>query len=149
VPVSVHARQSTREDGAGPGRGGATRRAFPPLGRGQGLLLAASIGIMVGSFLPWVDTIAGRFWGMQGAGVWTFYAGAIGLAGGLVARRWMARASGVIVTAAAIGLPAWQVLHLANTCDWQVCMPATGLAMVGALGLVTARATYLLGRPTT
>lgn len=142
MPVAAEARDRA-------GTGSAGRRRWPPLGRGQGLLLLASLGVMVGSFLPWVDTVGGRFWGMQGAGVWTFYAGALGLAGGLVPRRVLARINGVIAAVVAIGLPAWQVVHLANVCDWRACMPATGLVVVAACGVVVARATYLLGRSST
>lgn len=142
MPVSTEAR-----DHAG-AAGGRVRR-WPPLGHGQGLLLLAAFGIMIGSFLPWVDTVGGRFWGMQGGGVWTFYAGSLALAGGLIPRRRLARINGVVAAAVAIGLPAWQLLHLSNVCDWRVCMPATGLVVVAACGAIAGRATYLLGRTST
>ncbi|MFA9447163.1 hypothetical protein [Egicoccus sp. AB-alg6-2] len=139
MPVSADARESTT----------ASRRRWPPLGRGQPLLLVASIGVLVGSFLPWVDTIAGRFTGMEGGGVWTFYAGFLGLAGGLVPRRGLARLNGAIAAVTAIGLPLWQLQRLNAMCDWQVCMPSTGLVLVAGCGLLAARATHLLGRTPT
>ncbi|MFA9430982.1 hypothetical protein [Egicoccus sp. AB-alg2] len=139
MPASTQAHEEV-------GTGAPAGRRWPPAGRGQGLLLLAALGVVLGSFLPWVDTVAGRFTGMHGAGVWTFYAGVLGLAGGLVPRRGLARIHGAVLALVAVGLPLWQTLHLANVCDWRTCLPSVGLVLVAGCGVLAGRASWLLGR---
>lgn len=96
--------------------------------------------IMLGSVLPWVDTIAGSLSGHQGAGLWTLSGGAIVLAGGLLhsvlGRRWVTVAHAAIGGAAALVLAGWQGLRLLRLCGGGACAPGVGLVLVlvGGIG---------------
>ena len=124
----------------------ATRRRWPYAGRGQKLLLLASLVIMVASFLPWVDTAVGTFTGMAGPGVWTLYAGFVGLGGALVRRRRLALIQAVVTSGVAVALPVWQLARLARICTWNSCVPSTGLLLVLASGIVAGMAAWQLHR---
>lgn len=116
---------------------------------GQGRLLGAAAMLLVGALLPWLYTPTGPVTGMRGAGLWTFYASMLALAGGLVPRRTLAAVQGVVVGVVAIALPVWQVvrpLQLVGTQGWA---PGPGLVMTlaaGVLCLVAARQLFLGGR---
>ena len=127
-----------------PAHATAVRRRWPYAGRGQKLLLGASLVIMVASFLPWVDTAVGTFTGMAGPGVWTLYAGFLGLGGALVRRRRLAVIQAVLTGATAIALPAWQLARLARICTWNSCVPSTGLLLVLVSGVVALMAAWQL-----
>lgn len=124
------------------GRPATGRRRWPYAGPGQVRLLLASLGVGLGSFLPWVDTAVGSFTGMAGPGVWTLYAAVLGLAGALVRRPHLAAVHAGLTGAVAVALPAWQGLRLAQLCGGGACLPAPGLLLVLAAGvaaLVQAR----------
>lgn len=116
-------------------------RTWPPAHRAQLPLLLASFGVIIGSFLPWVVTGFGTYHGVAGAGLWTFYAGIFGVAGGLIPSRRIARVHGVAVTAAAIALPVWQVARLLGAVRTEGWQPGFGLFVVVLGGLVTGVAT--------
>jgi hypothetical protein len=118
------------------------RRRHP----GQNALLLASLTLAVASFLPWVDTAFGSFSGMAGAGVYTFYAAVWGIAGSLVPWRRVALAHAVIVTAAALLLPAWQVASLVGRGLGGGWFVGTGLMLAVASGSLAARAVWQLAR---
>lgn len=90
--------------------------------------------IMVGSVLPWVDTIAGSLSGYQGAGLWTLSGGAIVLAGGLLhsvlGRRWVTVAHAAVGGGAALALGGWQSIRLLRLCAGGACVPGVGLVLV-------------------
>lgn len=116
-----------------------TRRARVP-GRGQ--LLAATIMVLVGSFMPWVYTALGGISGARGAGLWTFYAGVIGLAGRLIPHRMTAVVHAAILSAASVGIIAWQIVHLLTQVGTGGWAPGPGLVLVlggGVLAGVAAR----------
>lgn len=117
---------------------------WPKAGRGQGWLLAGALLVIVGSVLPWVD-LGGvaRIDGLATAGLWTFYIGFLGMAGGLVPWRGLAIAQGAMLVVAALALPAWQVLRLVAL-DLPGWNPGLGLLLVVAGGSTAARGVLTL-----
>lgn len=113
----------------------AARPRWPYLGPGQSRLLFAAIAILIGSFLPWVQTAVGTFTGMAGPGVWTFYAGVLALAGAMIRRRRVALAHAWLAGAACVALPLWQAGRLFQVCDGGACAPASGLVLVLGAGI--------------
>lgn len=111
---------------------------------GQGRLLAACAMLVVGAFLPWLQTAAGPISGARGPGLWTFYASMLALAGGIVRHRMLAAAQGAVVGVVAVALPVWQLVHaldLLGTSGW---MPAPGAVLtIGGGGLALAAAWQL------
>jgi len=112
---------------------------------GRGRLVAASALVIVGSFLPWIQTAAGNISGARGAGVWTFYAAMLGLAGAIIPLRRVGAVQAAIMAAAAIALPVWQVVHLLSLVGMAGWLPGPGLVLVlggGVLAAVAARQLY-------
>lgn len=108
----------------------------------QKLMLVAAAGVIFGSFLPWVQTSVETFTGFSGAGVYTFYAGVLGIAAGMVPARIPAMIQGSVMAAAAIGLPLWQILHLYTKVGFEGWMPGMGLLMVMGAGLFAIRSVW-------
>lgn len=112
--------------------------------RPTGWLFVFSGLIMLGSLLPWVDTIAGSFPGYQGAGIWTLSAGGVVFAGALLHslwhRRWVTVTHAVIGGVAALGLAGWQTVRLLRLCGDGACAPGVGLVLVlvGSVGVLLA-----------
>src|SRR5690625_5024088 len=108
---------------------------------GRARLLGAVAMVVVGSFLPWLDTVAGTVSGAVGAGLWTFYAAMLGLAGALVPVQLLRVIQAVVFGVVAIALPVWQLVHvldLVGTTGW---MPGPGIVLVlggGVLALDAA-----------
>ena len=108
---------------------------------GRRSLLGASLLVLFGSFMPWVDTPLGTVLGGQGAGLWTFYACMLGFAGVMVPWRTLAVAQAALLGVVALALPLWQggdLLSLVGTAGW---MPGPGLVLVlggGVLACVSA-----------
>jgi hypothetical protein len=102
--------------------------------------------LAVASFLPWVDTAFGSFSGMAGAGLYTFYAAVLGIAGGLMPWRRLALGHAVLVTATAVLLPAWQISSLVGRGLGGGWVPGTGILLALASGSLAARATWHLAR---
>ncbi|HVM13899.1 MAG TPA: hypothetical protein VM287_06185 [Egibacteraceae bacterium] len=129
-------------------RGAATRPRWPYAGGGQRTLLAGSLMIVLGSFLPWVSTPVGNLSGMAGPGLWTFYLGVVGVGGAVLRRRRVALAHAVAVGACGVALPLWQLAHLAQisaaTQAWGAAVPSTGLLLVLAGGVLALRAAWRL-----
>lgn len=92
--------------------------------------------VTIGSFMPWLDTAVGTVSGARGAGLWTFYAAMLGLAGALVPLRSMAIVQGAVLAVVAVAIPVWQLVHvvsLVGTAGW---MPGPGLVLVLGGGVV-------------
>lgn len=111
------------------------RPRWPYAGPGQKHLLLASLAIGIGSFLPWVDTVAGSFTGLAGPGVWTLYAAVLGLAGAMLRRPRVAAAHAAVTGVVAIAMPAWQGLRLLELCPGGACAPGLGLLVVAVAGV--------------
>lgn len=107
---------------------------------GQGRLLLAAALLVVGGWLPWLYTGAGPVSGIRGPGLWTFYAGLLALAGGLLPARWSVAAmvQGVVCAVVAIGLTLWQVAHVLGLVGTQGWAPGPGLVMTFAGGVLCA-----------
>ncbi|MEZ5216344.1 MAG: hypothetical protein R2705_20675 [Ilumatobacteraceae bacterium] len=120
----------------------AVRRPAPA---GRSVLLLAAGGMIIGSFLPWVQTGFGMYRGVAGAGLWTFYVGVLALAGALVPVRWVALGHALVAGAVAVSLPAWQFLRLFRRVGFTGWSPGTGLWVVfvaGIAALVSAWQTW-------
>lgn len=127
--------------------GAADRQTRARLHPAQKLLLVAAAGVIVGSFLPWVSLNMGAtFGGFAGAGLYTFYVGAIGVGGGLVPVRNLAIVQGLIVGLVAVGLPVWQIVRLLRLVGLSGWFPGTGLIVVLASGCLALLATYRIWR---
>lgn len=112
---------------------------------GRGRLVAASLLVLFGSFMPWVSTAAGNISGARGAGVWTFYAALLGIAGAIIPLRRVGAVQAAIMAVAAIALPIWQVIHLLSLVGTAGWLPGPGLVLVlggGVLAAVAARQLY-------
>lgn len=111
------------------------RRRWPYGGPAQARMLLAGVGIIVGSVMPWVDTAVGTFTGLAGAGVWTLYAGVIGVGAAALRRSRLAAVNAAAAGIGAVGLAAWQGWRLLELCGGGACAPATGLVLVLAAGV--------------
>lgn len=126
-----------------PTRTGAVRRAAHPAKR---MLLGAAVMVMFGSFLPWIDTAVGSVLGMRGPGLWTFYAAMLGFAGVMVPLRKLAMAQAGLLSAVAVGLVGWQVVHLLSLVGTSGWRPGPGLVLVLGGGVLAGVAAYRLRR---
>ncbi len=123
-------------------------RRWPRAGRGQKHLLGASLMVVLGSFLPWLLTGVGSFSGARGAGLWTFYAACLGVAGALVPSRRAAAVQAALLAVVAIALPAWQVIHVVGLVGFAGWAPGPGLVLVAGGGVLAGVAAVRLRRGT-
>ncbi len=100
------------------------------------MLLGASFLVLVGSFMPWIDTPLGTVLGAQGAGLWTFYTCMLGFAGVMVPARRLAAAQAALLGAVAVVLPLWQVVHLLGLVGTAGWIPGPGLVLVVGGGVL-------------
>lgn len=121
-----------------------TRRRADPAKR---RLAGAVAMVLFGSFLPWIDTAVGSISGARGAGLWTFYAGMLGLAGVLLPMRRVAAVQAAIFAAVAVLVPVWQVVHLLDLVGTDGWLPGPGLVLVFGGGVLAAVAAAQLFRP--
>lgn len=103
------------------------------------MLLLISLGVMVGSFMPWIETGFGSLGAFAGPGQYTFYAAFLGMGAGLVPIRILAIGQGAIMAGAAIILPIWQAWHLWSQVGFQGWVPGIGMMLVLGCGLMSAR----------
>lgn len=104
------------------------RRA--PAAPGRRLLAGAAAMVILGSFMPWIDTAVGSVMGMRGAGLWTFYAACLGVAGALMPWLRVAAGHAAALAVVAFGLAAWQVVHLIGIVGLEGWRPGVGLVFV-------------------
>lgn len=102
--------------------------------------------VVFGSFLPWVDTAIGSVSGVRGAGLWTFYAAMLGLAGALIPARTVAAVQGAILAVVAVALPIWQVVHLLRLVGVGAWSPGPGLVLVFGGGVAAGVAAWRIHR---
>lgn len=98
---------------------------------------------LTAALLPWVTTSFTTFWGLDGPGRWTLYAGFLGLAGAILRRPRLVTIHAAVLAAVAIGLPSWQMARLAALCPLGGCLPSIGLLLTGLAGAMALRATWL------
>lgn len=125
------------------GAGGSRRWSHPR----QRLLLLVSAGVILGAFMPWIETGLGTYRGFAGPGPYLFYAGVLGLGAGLVPVRALAVVQGAVVAVAAVGLPVWQVVRLATRVGFEGWAPGLGLLLVLGCGVMATKVTIDLARP--
>lgn len=116
--------------------------ASTPRGRarvpGRGRVAGAVALVAVGSFMPWIDTALGNVSGARGAGLWTFYAAMLGLAGVLAPKLILLVVQAAVLAAAAVVLPLWQVVHLVSLVGMEGWRPGPGLVLVLGGGVLAA-----------
>lgn len=122
------------------------RARWPYQGRPQLHLLLAAVPVLIGSFLPWLETSLMTFPGTAGPGLWTLCAGVIALAGGMLKHRSLVLVHATIVAVAAIGLPVWQVARVLQLVGWGGWFPGTGMFLVVVGGVASATAAVRLAR---
>lgn len=115
--------------------------------RGHGRLLAASVMMLLGAFLPWLYTPLGTFTGMNGPGLWTATVAMLALAGALVPIRLLAVVQAVIAGAVAIVIPLWQFWHVFSQVGMAGWMPGPGLLLTFVGGILCAVAAWQLLHP--
>src|SRR5690606_8769085 len=96
---------------------------------GQKRLLAASVLILVGAFLPWLYTPVGVFTGMRGPGLWTATVGLLALAGAIVPVRVLAVVQAAAAAAVAVAIPVWQFFHMFSLVGMNGWTPGPGLVL--------------------
>lgn len=119
------------------------RRGMMP---GQKRMLAGSVMMLVGAFVPWLYTPLGNVSGMAGPGLWTATVGMIALAGALVPLRMLAVVQGFIAAAVAMFIPLWQFWHVFSQVGMAGWMPGPGLLLTFVGGLLCAIAARQLMR---
>lgn len=124
-------------------RPGARGRRRSP---GSRRLLGAALLVLFGAFLPWVATAAGNISGVRGAGLWTMYAAVLGIAGAIIRSHALAAVHAALLAVVAIGLPLWQVLHLAGLVGFAGWAPGPGLVMTLGGGVLAGSAAVSLFR---
>lgn len=111
-----------------------------PAGRRR--LLLAVLLVTLGSFMPWLSTALGSLSGARGAGLWTFYAAMLGLAGALVPRPRISGVHAAVFAAAAILLPVWQIVHVLRLVGFGGWSPGPGIVLVLGGGVLAAVAAW-------
>lgn len=125
----------------------ATRdRTVPTRLPGRRRLLLAVLLVTIGSFMPWLNTALGSLSGARGAGLWTFYAAMLGLAGALIPRPRISGVHAAVFAVVAVALPVWQLVHVLRLVGFGGWTPGPGMVLVvggGVLAAVAAKQ-YLL-----
>jgi hypothetical protein len=85
--------------------------------------------VLVGAFLPWIYTGVGNIAGVRGAGLWTMYAAALGIAGAILRSYRVAAVHAGLLALVAVALPLWQVVHLLSLVGVSGWMPGAGLVL--------------------
>jgi len=111
---------------------------------GQKRMLAGSVMVLIGAFVPWLYTEVGNFTGMAGPGLWTATVGMIALAGALVPARLLAVVQGLIAAAVAMFIPLWQFWHVFSKVGMAGWMPGPGLLLTFVGGLLCGIAAWQL-----
>lgn len=117
-----------------------------PMHPGRKRLAMATAMVMIGSFMPWVNTSLGNLSGARGPGVWTFYAAMLGLAGALLPLRRLGALQGAILAAVAVTLPVWQLARVLNAVGAGGWMPGPGMVLVLGGGVLAGVAAVQLYR---
>jgi hypothetical protein len=100
-----------------------SNRPRRPMHPARKRLFAAALLVMIGSWLPWVYVGGEPFAGHLGPGLWSFYAGVLGLAAVLMPWRRISGGHAAVMAAACLALPAWQLGHLVSLVGFAGWMP--------------------------
>lgn len=108
-------------------------------------LIMGVVLVLLGSFLPWIYVIGVPKSGALGPGLWTFYAGTLGLAAVLMPWRRVAGGHAAVMAAVCLALPLWQIVH-AIQFGFGGWMPGPGVVMVGFGGVIALQCAWRLFR---
>lgn len=111
---------------------------------GQRRLLAASVLMIVGAFLPWLYTPLGTITGMRGPGLWTATVGVLALAGAIVPVRILAVLQALAAAVICVALPVWQFWHVFSRVGMSGWTPGPGLVLTLGGGVLAAVAAWQL-----
>mgnify|MGYP007107678386 FL=1 len=111
---------------------------------GQKRMLAGSVMVLIGAFVPWLYTQVGTVTGMSGPGLWTATVAMIALAGALVPVRMLAVVQGFIAATVAMFIPLWQFWHVFSKVGMAGWMPGPGLLLTFVGGLLCGIAAWQL-----
>jgi hypothetical protein len=92
--------------------------------------------VLVGAFLPWISTGVGNIAGVRGAGLWTMYAAALGIAGAILRSYRVAAVHAGLLALVAVALPLWQVAHLLSLVGVSGWVPGAGLVLTVGGGVL-------------
>lgn len=112
----------------------------------QRLLPLPGFGVIIGSFLPWVQTSVRSYGGFEGAGRYTFYLGVLLLGAAFLPFRRVAAAQAALAGAGSLVLSGWQVTRLVGRVGFQGWLPGSGLVLVLVSGLVTGYCVFRMLR---
>lgn len=118
---------------------------------GRKALAGASLLVVLGSFMPWIDTPVGAVSGMVGAGLWTFYAAWAGVAGAIISGTGRLRVAAVhafVLGFIALGLVVWQIVHTFQLVGFGGWQPGVGLVFVVGGGVLACVAGVRMLRAT-
>lgn len=121
----------------------ATRRPVHPARR---RLTVAVILVLVGSFLPWIYVAGMPVSGARGPGIWTAYAGILGIAAALMPWHRVGGGHAVVMAATCVGLPAWQLTAVIQRVGFGGWAPGPGLVMVAFGGIIAGQCAWRLLR---
>jgi len=141
--MAQSAPHTSRPAGPTSSAAGRPRRQPDPARRKLGL---AVVMVLVGSFLPWLFTGFGAISGGRGPGLWTAYAGILGLAALFMPWRRVAGVHAALLAVVAMALPAWQLVHVIGI-GFGGWFPGPGLVVVFAGGVLAAAAARGMFRP--
>lgn len=96
----------------------------------QRLLALPAFGIILGSFLTWINTPLRSYTGFEGAGRFTFYLGVLALGAAFLPLRRVAAVQGGLAVIAAGALGTWQIVNLVDLVGFQGWMPGPGLILI-------------------
>ena len=128
--------------GPGPTPESSARPARPGVDPQRKQLGLAVLMVVLGSFLPWLDTAVGSVSGAQGPGLWTFYSAMLGLAGALIPHRRIAGIQAAVMGVVCVVLPVWQLVRALNLLGTDGWLPGPGVVLVlggGVLACAAAR----------
>jgi hypothetical protein len=102
----------------------------------------ALVVLIIGSMLPWWQTFLGSRWGLDTYGIWTIWAGAVGMTGALSMRRNLYELLPLVAGIAAFAIVLWVAFQGVGECapaaDGSVpCRPGIGLVITGAAAINT------------
>jgi hypothetical protein len=116
----------------------ASNRPRRPMHPARRRLILGVLLVMIGSFLPWLYVAGAPKSGALGPGLWTFYAGMLGLAGVLLPYRRIGGGHAAVMAAVCLVIPVWQIGRVLTTVGLGGWSPGPGIVMVVAGGVVAA-----------
>ncbi len=105
----------------------------------QKIMVFVAFGVIIGSFLPWLETAIGSYTGFAGPGQILFYFGFIGMGAGLVPLRWPAIIQSGMMGAVAVVIPLWQIARMLLKVGISGWVPGVGMVLIFGCGAMALR----------